>query len=78
MRPLAVVLTTVTMLAGCSAETPPAPTEPTPTVGAQASPAPVNPERIRRVRAELPADYEITDVGGYASTPVAFWGFGQG
>ena len=82
MRPLAVALSaasaTGAVLAGCSPETPPGPTEPTPTVGAQAASAPVNPERIRRVRAELPADYEVADVGGYASTPVAFWGFGHG
>lgn len=57
---------------------PPTPTAASPTVLTQAPPAPVNPERIRRVRAELPADYEVADVGGYASTPVAFWGFGHG
>jgi hypothetical protein len=66
------------VLAGCSAPTPPTPTGPSPTAATQAAPGPVNPERIRRVRTELPADYEVADVGGYASTPVAFWGFGHG
>jgi hypothetical protein len=72
------VLVAGTVLAGCSTEAPPAPTEPSPTVVTPAALAPVNPERIRRMRAELPVDYEIADVGGYASTPVAFWGFGHG
>ena len=81
MRPMAVpavAVVVLTVLAGCSPENPTAATAPPPTVVTQAAPAPVNPERIRRVRAELPAGYEIADVGGYASTPVAFWGFGHG
>lgn len=37
----------------------------------------VNPAKISRVRADLPAGYEVADIGGPAS-PAAFWGFGPG
>ncbi len=37
----------------------------------------VNPAKISRVRGDLPAGYEVADVGGPAS-PAAFWGFGPG
>ena len=53
-------------------------TAPTSTTFTQPAAAGVNPERIRRVRTEMPTGYEIADVGGYTSTPVAFWGFGRG
>jgi Domain of unknown function (DUF5642) len=78
VRSLALGVLTVTMLAGCSPERPPAPRQTTPEVITSAVVAPVNPQRIIRVRPELPAGYEVADIGGYASTPVAFWGFGFG
>ena len=37
----------------------------------------VNPANISRVRGDLPAGYEVADLGGPAS-PAAFWGFGPG
>ncbi len=37
----------------------------------------VNPARITRTRADLPAGYEVTDAGGPAS-PAAVWGFRSG
>lgn len=78
MRSLALGVLTVLMLAGCAPDRPPAPTEAAPAITSSAVLPPVNPERIIRVRPELPAGYEVAEVGGYASTPVAFWGFGFG
>ncbi|AQA02080.1 hypothetical protein BVC93_06160 [Mycobacterium sp. MS1601] len=78
MRSLALVVLAVTVLGGCAqvAETPPDQT--TSATSVQARGATVDPERIRRIRPELPEGYEVADVGGYASSPVAFWGFGRG
>lgn len=42
-----------------------------------AAKAEINPARISRTRGDLPAGYEVTDVGGPAS-PAVFWGFGPG
>lgn len=65
--------------AACAQPQPPA-TEQLSTASAAESPgvATVDPERIRRIRPELPDGYEVADVGGYASSPVAFWGLGRG
>jgi hypothetical protein len=49
-----------------------------PSAAPQAHTTTVDPERIRRIRPELPEGYEVAEVGGYASSPVAFWGFGRG
>ncbi|CAN5190142.1 DUF5642 family protein [soil metagenome] len=78
VRSLALSLCAVILLAGCSAEGPSVPAEQSSSTSTRATPAPVNPERIRRVRADMPTGYEIAGIGGYASTPVAFWGFGRG
>ena len=49
----------------------------TSTVASSAVRPQINPARISRTRGDLPAGYEVTDVGGPAS-PAAFWGFGPG
>ncbi|MCZ8377712.1 DUF5642 family protein [Mycobacterium sp. CPCC 205372] len=74
MRLYAAVAPTVLCLAACAApaEAPPAAiASSTPTVGV------VNPARVDRVRAELPAGYEVADLTDRPA-PVALWGFGPG
>ncbi|MDF2823695.1 MAG: putative secreted protein [Mycobacterium sp.] len=66
------------LAAGACAPPPPDPQPQPNTTAAPAPAAEVDPERIRRIRPELPDGYEVADVGGYASSPVAFWGFGRG
>ncbi|WP_307786825.1 DUF5642 family protein [Mycolicibacterium mengxianglii] len=78
MRSLALSVLAVTVLAGCAQAGQPSVPAPVTSVAPQAESAPVDPERIRRIRSELPDGYEIADVAGYASSPVAFWGFGRG
>lgn len=80
MRTLAAGVLAATVLAGCSTppQSAPPPVAPAPVTASQTTPAPIDAERIRRVRADLPPDFEVADVGGYASSPVAFWGFGRG
>ncbi|BBY87054.1 DUF5642 family protein [Mycolicibacterium tokaiense] len=78
MRALALSVSAVTVLAGCGQ---PAPQPPAPATSSAAAPAgigTIDPERIRRLRPALPEGYEVADVGGYASSPVAFWGLGRG
>ncbi|MGB3482002.1 MAG: DUF5642 family protein [Mycobacterium sp.] len=78
MRSLTLGVLAGTVLAGCAQPSQPAPTPPESSAAPQAGIAPVDPERIRRMRSALPEGYEVTEVGGYASSPVAFWGFGRG
>ena len=56
---------------------PPGTSPDTSTTASSAAELQVNPARISRTRAELPAGYEVADVGGPAS-PAAFWGFRPG
>jgi uncharacterized protein DUF5642 len=58
----------------CGGPDTPPPTSPTETSAANTQ---VNPAKINRVRSELPAGYEVSDLGGPAS-PAAFWGFQPG
>jgi Domain of unknown function (DUF5642) len=44
---------------------------------AAATPGPVDPARIKRVRADLPPGYEVADAPGVVS-PADFWGFRSG
>ena len=46
-------------------------------MSAAGEPGPVDPERIKRVRADLPPGYEVADIGGPAGLP-GFWGFRAG
>lgn len=78
MKSLTLGVLTVTVLAACTSPSPPPKSEPAPTAAPQVLTADVDPDRIRRIRPQLPEGYEVADVGGYASSPVAFWGFGRG
>lgn len=71
---VAAVLVATCVVAGCGQSGPPP--EPSPTASSTAD-AQVNPARISRVRRELPAGYEVADIGGPAS-PAGFWGFKLG
>jgi hypothetical protein len=42
-----------------------------------AGPTVVEPEKVMRVRSDVPPGYEVTDLGD-RSSPVALWGFGAG
>lgn len=55
----------------------PATSPSTSATASSAAKAEINPARISRTRGDLPAGYEVTDVGGPAS-PAVFWGFGPG
>lgn len=74
MRHFAAVAAAVLCLAACAA-----PAEAPPAVTASSAPAAavVNPARVDRVRAELPAGYEVADLTDRPA-PVALWGFGPG
>jgi Domain of unknown function (DUF5642) len=62
-------------IAGCGAPpAPPSSTSSTPPSGAALQ---VNAANVAKVRNELPAGYEVTDVSGRAA-PAAMWGFGPG
>lgn len=64
-------LAAVSLLAvSCGAADPPSVAPPPASASAQ-----VNPARIDRVRGDLPAGYEVTDIAGPVA-PVATWGFG--
>jgi hypothetical protein len=78
VKSLALGVLTVTVLAACASPGAPPPSEPSPSAAPELHTAAVDPDRIRRIRPELPEGYEIAEVGGYASSPVAFWGFGRG
>jgi hypothetical protein len=71
---VATVLVATCVVAGCGQPGPPPQPSPTPSSTADAQ---VNPARISRVRGELPAGYEVADIGGPAS-PAALWGFKLG
>ncbi len=70
----------VALAAGCGQSAGPTPATTAPTAATSPSPvalAPVDPERIKRVRGDLPADYEVADITGPASLS-GFWGFRVG
>jgi hypothetical protein len=71
---VATVLVAACVVAGCSQSG--SPPEPSPTASSTTE-SQVNPARINRVRGDLPAGYEVADIGGPAS-PAAFWGFKPG
>ena len=67
-------------LAACAAQPNPAPsTSSAQNAGPNAAPnsGPINPANIKRIRAALPAGYEIADVSGPMSA-AGVWGFGSG
>lgn len=68
---------TVAVLALTTACAQPPDATPTPMEPSASGPVQVNPSNIKRVRGELPADYEIADVTGQGS-PAGFWGLGVG
>lgn len=62
------------IVAGCGVAGSPSTTSTTTSPAAETH---VNPVDIGRVRGELPAGFEVADIGGLAS-PAALWGFGPG
>jgi hypothetical protein len=71
---LGIALAVTSVVAGCGhAGGPAVPSVSTPT----AAQPKVDAANISRVRGDLPAGYEVADLGGVAS-PAAFWGFGPG
>ncbi len=71
---VAIVVVATCVVGGCSQSgSPPAPS-PTASPTAESQ---VNPARISRIRGDLPAGYEVADIGGPAS-PAGFWGFKPG
>jgi len=71
---LGIALAVTSVVAGCShADVPSTSSGSAPS----AAEPQVNPANISRVRGDLPAGYEVADLGGPAS-PAAFWGFGPG
>jgi hypothetical protein len=71
---LGIALAVASVVAGCGHAGVPS----TPSANAPSAAEPqVNPANISRVRGDLPAGYEVADLGGTAS-PAAFWGFGPG
>jgi hypothetical protein len=71
---LVTVLVMTSVVAGCGQSGSPTATL---TSGSSAAESQVIPARIDRVRADLPAGYEVADLSGPAS-PAAFWGFSPG
>jgi Domain of unknown function (DUF5642) len=71
-------LVVLVLVAGCArTDHPVASPSPSSAQSSQTAPAPVDPQRIKRVRGELPPGYEVADIA--APTPMAgFWGFGPG
>jgi hypothetical protein len=65
------LLATLSLCVAACGQSPPS----APSIATSASPAPVNPARIERVRAELPSGYEVAALSGRVA-PVAFWGLG--
>ncbi len=65
---------TALCMTGCGA---PSGSSSSATSAPSASVAPLNPARIDRARADLPAGYEVADVAGRIA-PVSQWGFGPG
>jgi prepilin-type processing-associated H-X9-DG protein len=74
VRHYAAVATAVLCLAACAA---PAEAPPAATASSTATVGVVDPTRVDRVRAELPAGYEVADLTDRPA-PVALWGFGPG
>ncbi|MDV3129008.1 DUF5642 family protein [Mycobacterium sp. 21AC1] len=72
MRVIAAAVALALGLTACGQ--PPAPNTPS-TPGASSTAKMVNPARIDRVRADLPAGYEVAEIDRRA-TPVSLWGFG--
>lgn len=68
------VLTVLCVVTACGAPEVASPPSQTTTSRAESQ---VNPARISRVRGDLPAGYEVADLGGPAS-PAGFWGFKPG
>ena len=68
-------LAVLMLAAGCAR--PAAPAAPQPAAGAAAQARSVDPERVKRVRADLPPGYEVGDVDDGASI-AGFWGFRPG
>jgi hypothetical protein len=71
---VATLLVATCVMAACGQSG--SPPEPSPTASPTGD-SQVNPARISRVRGDLPAGYEVADIGGPAS-PVGFWGFKPG
>jgi hypothetical protein len=71
---LGIALAVTSVGAGCSHAGVPSTPSASPPSAAESQ---VNPANISRVRDDLPAGYEVADLGGTAS-PAAFWGFGPG
>jgi hypothetical protein len=74
---LALGLMMVVLVAGCSKPEPPVASRPAPPSSSQAVPGVLDPQRIKRVRGDLPPGYEVADIDGPASIP-GFWGFRSG
>jgi Domain of unknown function (DUF5642) len=75
--PLGLVI--LVLVAGCARPVHPVAPQPSPSPApaAQTEPRPVDPQRIKRIRADLPPGYEVADID--APTPISgFWGFRPG
>ena len=78
-RRLTFGLAVLVLTAGCASPAGPI-TSATPQTGnasPSSAPGPVDPERIKRVRADLPPGYEVSDITGPAALS-GFWGFRPG
>jgi Domain of unknown function (DUF5642) len=74
---LALGLVVVVLVAGCSQPAHPvAPAQASPS-SSQTGPGLVDPQRIKRVRSDLPPGYEVADIDGPALIS-GFWGFRSG
>ncbi len=74
---LALGLVAVGLAAGCAQPAGPVVSEPVTVSSSQTAPGPVDPQRIKRIRADLPPGYEAGDINGTVSIS-GLWGFRPG
>lgn len=77
MGRLALGLVVVVLVAGCSQPAHPVASQQAPPSSSQSGPGPVDPQRIKRVRGDLPPGYEVADIDGPGLIS-GFWGFRSG